>query len=79
MWAESSCIKEYSVSANRFKEERAFQVVVQRNQKRMEAIEKEQEKEDKAQENQLFVINGAKVKFGPHIGTFKVLSDTPTI
>ena len=45
----------------------------------MEAIEEEQEKEDKAQEDQLFVINGAKVKFGPHIGTFKVLSDTPTI
>ncbi|MEN2721105.1 hypothetical protein ABC895_13110 [Capnocytophaga sputigena] len=60
-------------------EERASQVVAQRNQKRMEAIEKEQEKEDKAQEDQLFVINGAKVKFGPHIGTFKVLSDTPTI
>ena len=60
-------------------EERASQVVAQRNQKRMEAIEEEQEKEDKAQEDQLFVINGAKVKFGPHIGTFKVLSDTPTI
>ena len=60
-------------------EKRASQVVAQHNQKRMEAIEKEQEKEDKAQEDQLFVINGAKVKFGPHIGTFKVLSDTPTI
>ena len=60
-------------------EERASQVVAQRNQKRMEAIEEEREKEDKAQEDQLFVINGAKVKFGPHIGTFKVLSDTPTI
>lgn len=60
-------------------EERTSQVVAQRNQKRMEAIEEEQEKEDKAQEDQLFVINGAKVKFGPHIGTFKVLSDTPTI
>ena len=60
-------------------EERASQVVAQRNQKRMEAIEEEQEKEDKAQDDQLFVINGAKVKFGPHIGTFKVLSDTPTI
>ena len=60
-------------------EERASHVVTQRNQKRMEAIEEEQEKEDKAQEDQLFVINGAKVKFGPHIGTFKVLSDTPPI
>ena len=60
-------------------EERTSQVVAQRNQKRMEAIEEEQEKEDKAQDDQLFVINGAKVKFGPHIGTFKVLSDTPTI
>lgn len=59
--------------------ERTSQVVAQRNQKRMEAIEKEQEKEDKTQEDQLFVINGAKVKFGAHIGTFKVLSDTPTI
>jgi len=60
-------------------QERASQVVVARNQKRMEAIEKEQEKEDKAQEDQLFIIDGAKVKFGSHIGTFKVLNDTPTI
>ena len=50
-------------------QERASQVVVARNQKRMEAIEKEQEKEDKAQEDQLFIIDGAKVKFGSHIGT----------
>ena len=45
----------------------------------MKAIRASREKELKAIQDQLFVINGAKVKFGPHIGTFKVLSDTPTI
>ena len=45
----------------------------------MKAIRASREKELKTIQDQLFVINGAKVKFGPHIGTFKVLSDTPTI
>jgi len=45
----------------------------------MKAIRASREKELKAIQDQLFVINEAKVKFGPHIGTFKVLSDTPTI
>ena len=45
----------------------------------MKAIRASREKELKAIQDQLFVINGAKVKFGPHVGTFKVLSDTPTI
>jgi hypothetical protein len=45
----------------------------------MKAIRASREKELKAIQDQLFIINEAKVKFGPHIGTFKVLSDTPTI
>ena len=45
----------------------------------MKAIRASREKELKAIQDQLFVINEAKIKFGSHIGTFKVLSDTPTI
>ncbi len=45
----------------------------------MKAIRASREKELKEIQDQLFIINEAKVKFGPHIGTFKVLSDTPTI
>ena len=60
-------------------EKRISEAIAERNRKRMEAIEKEQEQEDEVQQDQLFVINGAKVKFGTHIGTFKVLNDTPTI
>ena len=45
----------------------------------MKVIRASREKELKAIQDQLFVINEAKIKFGSHIGTFKVLSDTPTI
>ncbi|MBM0656940.1 hypothetical protein JMN12_10345 [Capnocytophaga genosp. AHN8471] len=45
----------------------------------MKPIKASQQKELKSKQDQLFVIDGAKVKFGPHIGTFKVLNRTPTI
>ena len=56
-----------------------IEVALAQGSEEMKAIRASREKELKAIQDQLFVINGAKVKFGPHIGTFKVLSDTPTI
>ncbi|MFV0304804.1 MAG: hypothetical protein ACK5IC_04885, partial [Moheibacter sp.] len=39
----------------------------------MEAVRDEQKKEDAAVEEQLLVIDGAKIKFNSHLGEFKVL------
>lgn len=38
----------------------------------------EREEKDKADADQLIVINGAKIKFNAHLGEFKVLNDVPT-
>lgn len=45
---------------------------------RGEEIREEREEKDKATEDQLIVIHGAKIKFNSHMGEFKVLNDVPT-
>ena len=44
----------------------------------MEAIQEERKKKEQAQEDQLIVIHGAKIKMGAHLGEFKVLNNVPT-
>lgn len=44
----------------------------------MQEIQEEREQEEQAQEDQLVVIDGAKIKMGPHLGEFKVLNDVTT-
>ncbi|MDO4230406.1 MAG: hypothetical protein Q4C98_11380 [Capnocytophaga sp.] len=47
--------------------------------KEAQAVEQAHEAKLAAKENQLFVIDGADIQLGPHIGTFSVKNDTPTI
>ncbi|WP_123868096.1 zinc metalloprotease [Chryseobacterium lactis] len=48
------------------------------NQKKMEEKRAENEEKDKKEEGLLLAIDGAKIKFNAHSGTFKVLHDVPT-
>lgn len=60
-------------------EKRQIERELSKGSEEMKPIKASQQKELKSKQDQLFVIDGAKVKFGPHIGTFKVLNKTPTI
>ena len=60
-------------------EKREIERELSKGSEEMKPIKASQQKELKSKQDQLFVIDGAKVKFGPHIGTFKVLNRTPTI
>lgn len=60
-------------------EKREIERELSKGSEEMKPIKASQQKELKSKQDQLFVIDGAKVKFGPHIGTFKVLNKTPTI
>ncbi|WP_213083884.1 hypothetical protein [Chryseobacterium lactis] len=48
------------------------------NQQKMEEKRAENEEKDKKEEGLLLAIDGAKIKFNDHTGTFKVLSNVPT-
>ncbi|MCQ9635431.1 hypothetical protein MP477_10730 [Chryseobacterium sp. WG23] len=48
------------------------------NSQKMTGKRAENEKKDKKQEDLLLAIDGAKIKFNAHLGTFKVLNDVPT-
>lgn len=48
------------------------------NSQKMEEKRAENEEKDKKQEGLLLAIDGAKIKFNTHLGTFKVLNDVPT-
>lgn len=60
-------------------EKREIERELSKGSEEMKPIKASQQKELKSKQDQLFVIDGAKVKFGSHIGTFKVLNKTPTI
>ena len=60
-------------------EKREIERELSKGSEEMKPIKASQQKELKSKQDLLFVIDGAKVKFGPHIGTFKVLNRTPTI
>lgn len=60
-------------------EKREIERELSKGSEEMKPIKASQQKELKSKQDQLFVIDGAKVKFGPHIGTFKILNKTPTI
>ena len=60
-------------------EKREIERELSKGSEEMKPIKASQQKELKSKQDPLFVIDGAKVKFGPHIGTFKVLNKTPTI
>lgn len=60
-------------------EKREIERELSKGSEEMKPIKASQQKELKSKQDLLFVIDGAKVKFGPHIGTFKVLNKTPTI
>ena len=53
-------------------EKREIERELSKGSEEMKPIKASQQKELKSKQDQLFVIDGAKVKFGPHIGTFKV-------
>jgi len=59
-------------------EKRTAENAQAKNSARMEEIREERDEKDKATEDQLIVIKGAKVKFNSHMGEFKVLKDVPT-
>ncbi|MFZ4927550.1 hypothetical protein [Chryseobacterium sp. Mn2064] len=48
------------------------------NNQKMEEKRAENEEKDKTEEGLLLAIDGAKIKFNAHMGTFKVLTDVPT-
>ena len=48
------------------------------NKKKQDDRRKENENKDKTEEGLLLAIDGAKIKFNAHQGTFKVLNDVPT-
>ncbi|PWN68978.1 hypothetical protein C1631_012975 [Chryseobacterium phosphatilyticum] len=48
------------------------------NKQKMEEMRAENEEKDKKEEGLLLAIDGAKIKFNAHTGTFKVLNDVPT-
>ncbi|MCQ9635433.1 hypothetical protein MP477_10740 [Chryseobacterium sp. WG23] len=48
------------------------------NSQKMAGKRAENEEQDKKQEDLLLAIDGAKIKFNAHLGTFKVLNDVPT-
>ncbi|QPQ50553.1 hypothetical protein H3Z85_13950 [Chryseobacterium indologenes] len=48
------------------------------NSKKMEEKRAENDEKDKKEEGLLLAIDGAKIKFNAHLGTFKVLNDVPT-
>ncbi|MEJ5106435.1 hypothetical protein [Chryseobacterium sp. MYb328] len=48
------------------------------NKQKQDDRRKENEKKDKTEEGLLLAIDGAKIKFNAHLGTFKVLNDVPT-
>lgn len=48
------------------------------NSQKMEEKRAENEEKDKKEEGLLLAIDGAKIKFNAHLGTFKVLNDAPT-
>ncbi|WP_284460639.1 hypothetical protein [Chryseobacterium sp.] len=48
------------------------------NSQKMEEKRAENEEKDKKEEGLLLAIDGAKIKFNAHLGTFKVLNDVPT-
>lgn len=54
------------------------QAVEQKNAEKMEKIREERAEKDKATEDLLIAIHGAKIKFNAHLGEFKVLNDVPT-
>ena len=60
-------------------EKREIERELSKGSEEMKPIKASQQKELKSKQDQLFVIDGAKVKFGPHIGTFKVLNKTNKI
>ncbi|WP_288446879.1 hypothetical protein [uncultured Chryseobacterium sp.] len=48
------------------------------NKKKMDDKRAENEEKDKTEEGLLLAIDGAKIKFNAHLGTFKVLNNVPT-
>ncbi len=48
------------------------------NSKKMEEKRAENDEKEKKEEGLLLAIDGAKIKFNAHLGTFKVLNDVPT-
>ena len=48
------------------------------NSQKMKNLRAENEAKDSTDQNFLIAIDGAKIKFGSHTGTFKVLNDVPT-
>lgn len=48
------------------------------NKKKMNDKRAENEEKDKTEEGLLLAIDGAKIKFNAHLGTFKVLNNVPT-
>ncbi|WP_216824222.1 hypothetical protein [Capnocytophaga canimorsus] len=60
-------------------QKRAVENTLIENQKEVKKKREEQKEEEQKTEDQLFVINNAKIKMGSHMGTFKVLNNTPTI
>lgn len=59
-------------------EKRNTESIQTSNSKKMEQVRQEREEKDKAKDDLLIAIHGAKIKFNSHMGEFKVLNDVPT-
>ncbi|QAR30228.1 hypothetical protein EQP59_02080 [Ornithobacterium rhinotracheale] len=75
---EKASIKAIGDISPEQKEQRARKVEIAKEEKKLEEAREKRKEEDKATEDQLLIVNGAKIKMGPHMGSFKVLSDVPT-
>ncbi|MEC5395896.1 hypothetical protein [Bergeyella sp. RCAD1439] len=75
---EKASIKAIGDISPEQKEQRARKVEIAKEEKKLEEAREKRKEEDKATEDQLLIVNGAKIKMGSHMGSFKVLSDVPT-
>lgn len=50
----------------------------EKEEEQMEEIREARDKDENAREEELIVIDGAKIKFNSHLGDFKALNDVPT-
>ncbi|QAR30226.1 hypothetical protein EQP59_02070 [Ornithobacterium rhinotracheale] len=60
------------------KEQRERQIEIAKEKKELEKDRAKRQEQDKASQDQLLIVQGAKIKMGSHTGSFKVLNDVPT-
>ncbi|WP_265429375.1 glycoside hydrolase family 19 protein [Chryseobacterium sp. YIM B08800] len=67
-----------NISSKEQSDQAMYESARSQNSQKMQQTREERKKEDDKQEGQLLAIDGAKIKFNSHMGTFRVLNDVPT-